>query len=386
MPELHVLRVFCGEAGSGGNPLGVFLDGAEVRRQDRQGIAGRARVHRDGVRRRRGARRDADLHPGRGAAVRRASRWWGRPGSWPASAAAVAALRPPAGEVPVREDGGLTYAAARPEWSPEFEFVELGSPAEVEALDGPPEGHDAVGVWAWIDEGAGIVRERVFAPRYGIAEDEATGSAAITLSARLGRELDIRQGAGSRILARPLDDGMVEIGGRVELERGARASAVDRRSVGALGIEPRPADQRSAAATVGPRPAATLASSMAAGAGAITSYEGAGDPRVGHATAGWRRKLTEYERKRSFDKTPEPRGGRGRRRGRPLRRPGAPRSAAALGPAAGAGRRARLVGAAEGGAAGPEGEPAGRPHRGPSARVPRRSRARSRRASTARGR
>ena len=89
---------------------------------------------------------------------------------------------------------------------------------EVDALRGPPEGHDAVGVWAWVDEGAGVVRERVFCPRYGIDEDEATGSAAITLAARLGRQLDIRQGAGSRILARPLDDGMVEIGGRVELD------------------------------------------------------------------------------------------------------------------------------------------------------------------------
>ena len=116
----------------------------------------------------------------------------------------MTALPPPAGVVPVRTDGGLTYAAARPEWSPEFEFMQVLTPADVEALEGPPEGHDAVGVWAWVEEVAGIARERVFAPRYGIAEDEATGSAAITLSARLGRGLDIRQGAGSRILARPL--------------------------------------------------------------------------------------------------------------------------------------------------------------------------------------
>jgi predicted PhzF superfamily epimerase YddE/YHI9 len=138
---------------------------------------------------------------------------------------AVAALRPPAGEVPVREEGGLTFAAGRPEWMPEFEFVQVGSAAEVEALRGPPDGHDAVGVWAWIDQGAGVVRERMFAPRYGIDEDEATGSAAITLSARLGRELEIRQGAGSRILARPLDDGMVEVGGRVALDE-ARSFSV----------------------------------------------------------------------------------------------------------------------------------------------------------------
>ena len=69
-----------------------------------------------------------------------------------------------------------------------------------------------------MDEGAGVIRERVFARRYGVVEGEATGSAAITRSARLGRELDIRQGAGSRILARPLGNDMVEIGGRVELD------------------------------------------------------------------------------------------------------------------------------------------------------------------------
>jgi predicted PhzF superfamily epimerase YddE/YHI9 len=56
-----------------------------------------------------------------------------------------------------------------------------------------------------------LIRERVFAEPYGITEDEATGSAAVVLPARLGRELDIRQGNGSRILARPLAGGLVEL-------------------------------------------------------------------------------------------------------------------------------------------------------------------------------
>ena len=217
MPELHVLRVFCGDGGSGGNPLGVFLDGDEVPAGDRQGIAadlgfsetvfvddatrGEIRIFTPAV----------ELpfagHPVVGTAWLLAR-----------ERGAVATLRPPAGEVPVRVEGGLTFAAGHPEWMPEFEFVEVGSAAEVEALRGPPEGHDAVGMWAWVDEDAGVIRERVFCPRYGIDEDEATGSAAITLSARLGTELEIHQGAGSRILARPLDDGMVEIGGRVALD------------------------------------------------------------------------------------------------------------------------------------------------------------------------
>jgi predicted PhzF superfamily epimerase YddE/YHI9 len=216
MPELHVLRVFCGPAG-GGNPLGVFLDGGEVPAGDRQAIAaelgfpetvfvddadrGRVRIFTPGT----------ELgfagHPMVGTAWLLA-RTHGE----------LATLNPPAGAVPVREEEGLTFAGGRPEWSPEWDFVQMGSPAEVEGLAGPPEGRDAVQVWAWTDERAGLVRARVFAPRYGIAEDEATGSAAITLAARVGRELEIRQGVGSRILVRPHSDGMVEVGGLVELE------------------------------------------------------------------------------------------------------------------------------------------------------------------------
>ena len=132
---------------------------------------------------------------------------------------AVATLRPPAGEVPVRVEGGLTFAAGRPEWMPEFEFVEVGSRGGGGgASTGLPRATTRSGCGRGSTRPRGSIRERVFCPRYGIDEDEATGSAAITLAARLGRELDIRQGAGSRILARPLDDGMVEIGGRVELD------------------------------------------------------------------------------------------------------------------------------------------------------------------------
>jgi predicted PhzF superfamily epimerase YddE/YHI9 len=118
----------------------------------------------------------------------------------------------------VRYEDGHSFVAARPEWSPEFEWERLDSPADVEALSGPPGGHDHIGAWAWADEAAGTIRARVFPVRYGIAEDEATGSAAILLCVRLGRTIDIRQGRGSRIGARPLGDGYVEIGGRSVLD------------------------------------------------------------------------------------------------------------------------------------------------------------------------
>jgi len=61
------------------------------------------------------------------------------------------------------------------------------------------------------------IRSRCFPTDFGILEDEATGLAAVMLGGELRRPLTIRQGVGSEILVRPQPDGMVEIGGRVEL-------------------------------------------------------------------------------------------------------------------------------------------------------------------------
>ena len=216
MPKLHVLRVFTGEGGAGGNLLGVFLDGPGVPERDRQGVAAdlafsetvfvddaaeaRLRIFTPGT----------ELpfagHPLVGAAWLLARE--GRE---------VPVLRPPAGEVPVRFEGDLTFVSGRPEWAPDFEHIRLDSPAEVDALTGPPEGHDLAGAWAWEDEREGRVRVRVFPARLGIEEDEATGAHAVRLAALLGRGISIRQGRGSLILAEPQPDGSVEIGGRTEL-------------------------------------------------------------------------------------------------------------------------------------------------------------------------
>lgn len=80
----------------------------------------------------------------------------------------------------------------------------------------PPAGSDLFAAWAWLDEEAGLVRARVFPVRLGIAEDEATGAAATRLGAELGRPIEILQGRSARIRVRPLEEGLVEIGGRVE--------------------------------------------------------------------------------------------------------------------------------------------------------------------------
>ncbi len=217
MPALHMLRVFCGDGGGLGNPLAVFLDGAAVPPAERQRVAadldlsetvfvddaasGEIRIFTPAV------ELDFAGHPAVGTAWLLAR-----------ERAPVKALRPPAGKLPVRYASELVFVAARPDSAPPFAYRRLGSPDEVDALEGPPAGHDLVGAWAWLDEAAGVVRARVFPTRLGIAEDEATGAAAVRLSASLGRPLEIHQGRGSRILARPLADGMVEIGGRVELD------------------------------------------------------------------------------------------------------------------------------------------------------------------------
>ena len=74
-----------------------------------------------------------------------------------------------------------------------------------------------MGVWAWEYEDAGFVRARVFAPRVGVEEDEATGAHAVRIAAWLGWRVTIRQGKGSLIFAEPRPDGNVEIWGHTEL-------------------------------------------------------------------------------------------------------------------------------------------------------------------------
>lgn len=216
MPVLHVLRVFVNEDGEWGNPLGVLVDGGRVPEAERQGVAaelgfsetvfvedadgGRIRIHTPTI----------ELpfagHPLVGTAWLLAHE--GMP---------VGALQPPAGEVSVRREAGATFVAARPEWVPPFEYRRLESPAEVRALIAAGQ-ETNVYAWSWIDEAAGTIRARSFVPEAGIAEDEATGSAAIRLCSRLDRPIVVHQGHGSVLLCRPLPDGRVEVGGSVVLD------------------------------------------------------------------------------------------------------------------------------------------------------------------------
>lgn len=130
-------------------------------------------------------------------------------------------LRPRlADEVAVWEDDGLTWARCSVADAQTWDLVRLDSAADVEALPvppGPEYGHHQF--WAWIDEPAGVLRARNFAPDLGVIEDEATGSAAVHLARLHGRPITIRQGRGSVIAARPAErPGWSEIGGRVVAE------------------------------------------------------------------------------------------------------------------------------------------------------------------------
>ena len=216
--ELTVVRVFIGPDGRGGNPLGVFLDGAAVEPGRRQAVAHELgfseTVFVDEVVDR--VARVAIFTPGRElpfAGHPTVGTSWllaqqGRP---------VDVLRVAAGDVGTWQADGMTWIRARAAWAAEFTYRRLASAQAVDTFDPPPLGAPGVYVWAWEDEPAGRIRSRSFPTDFGIAEDEATGLAAVVMGDRIGRPLVIRQGVGSELLVRPGPDATVEVGGRTAL-------------------------------------------------------------------------------------------------------------------------------------------------------------------------
>ncbi|MDV7197823.1 PhzF family phenazine biosynthesis protein [Rhodococcus kroppenstedtii] len=218
--DVHVVRVFTDPEGRHGNSLGI-VDAAAVAPSARQELARRlnysetvfvdvpsaptestaVRIHTPA----------AELpfagHPTVGTAA-----WLARRGT------PVTALDVPAGSVAVRIDGDEVSVRARADWAPEFEIEQLSTVDAVLAVDPAryTDGHHYV--WAWVDEAAGRIRSRMFAPDMGIAEDEATGAAALRITAHLGRSLAIEQGRGSQLITTLGDDGWIDLGGRVAAE------------------------------------------------------------------------------------------------------------------------------------------------------------------------
>lgn len=216
--DVSVVRVFTDDAGQHGNPLGV-VDAAEVAEPQRQELAAQLGysetifVDSDGSQHASATIYTPAVelpfagHPTVGLS------WWLRTHGTP-----VHTLSVPAGEVRVRYDGDMTWVRSRAAWAPEFELHHVASVDEVEATDPTEftEGHHYV--WAWIDEGSNQIRSRMFAPSMGVAEDEATGAAAVRITDALGRGLTIAQGRGSQLVT-TLSGEWIELGGRTIAER-----------------------------------------------------------------------------------------------------------------------------------------------------------------------
>jgi predicted PhzF superfamily epimerase YddE/YHI9 len=200
MPQVHVVRVFVGPGDTGGNELGVFLDGAAVPQDRRLAVTAELgfseTVFVDDLATAQiaifvpAAELPFAGHPTVGTSWLLAE--VGRP---------VSVLRVPAGDVPTWREGNLTWIRARPAWV-DFRvlprFVEYATAREVDTLPGHS-GEPWLYAWAWEDQAAGRLRSRSFPTWAGIAEDEASGAAAVLMGARLGRSMTIRQGVGSQI-------------------------------------------------------------------------------------------------------------------------------------------------------------------------------------------
>ncbi|MFF9686123.1 PhzF family phenazine biosynthesis protein [Streptomyces sp. NPDC014623] len=229
VPEgIDVLRVFCGPDGRHGNALGVVRDGRRYPGNESRQVLARKLGFSETVFVDDPERGTVDIRtPGLRLPFA------GHPLVGAAWLLDLEVLELSVGDVTARQDGEFTWITARPEWAAPRKLERYASAAEVEELTGPPAGEGWLYVWAWEDEAAGRVRARAFPRRHdacgdshsggagacagGVEEDEATGAAAMLLSAELGRALNITQGRGSQILTAPAPDGMMEIGGRVAL-------------------------------------------------------------------------------------------------------------------------------------------------------------------------
>ncbi|MFG1794714.1 PhzF family phenazine biosynthesis protein [Nocardia sp. NPDC049149] len=213
--QVDVVRVFTDSAGRFGNELGIAR-AADVPEADRQALAAKAGYSEtvvvedavDEVARMRIYTPTVELpfagHPSVGTA------WWFAGHGTP-----LRRLIVPAGPVAVELAEGLTWITARAEWAPDFTFHQLGDTEELAALRPDDFSGGPHYLWAWVDENRGALRSRMFAPTLGIPEDEATGAAAVAITALLRRGLVITQGKGSQIFSAWDSDGWVRLGGRV---------------------------------------------------------------------------------------------------------------------------------------------------------------------------
>ena len=219
MPVLHVLHVFCDSEGRFGSPLGVVLDGPAIPPERRQPLAAELgfseTVYVD----------DPDSAQLQIFTPAAELAFAGHPlvgTAWLLSrhlSGPVTQLNPPAGPVPTWTSDDHVWIRAPLAAAPPWRLNHVADATSVDAMTEPPHpDQDADQFWAWIDQQAGTVRARVFAARYGVAQDEACGSASMLLAAHLGRAITIQHGNGSLIHASPAPNGTADVGGRVVLD------------------------------------------------------------------------------------------------------------------------------------------------------------------------
>jgi len=211
--QVEVVRVFTDPDGRFGNPLGI-VDGAAVPPADRQRVAAELgyseTVYVDdaatGVIRIFTATSEMAFagHPTVGVA------WWLHSQGFAADT-----LRVPAGDIPVTRHGELTSVRADSTWGSKWDWRQLESPEAVLAADPTSYSAGHTFIWSWIDEPAGTLRARAFAPAMGVPEDEATGSAVTQLTGQLSRDLLVIQGAGSHLHTTWHPPTHATVGGRV---------------------------------------------------------------------------------------------------------------------------------------------------------------------------
>jgi predicted PhzF superfamily epimerase YddE/YHI9 len=216
--DVTVLRVFTDQDGNFGNPLGV-VDTSQAEPSERQRIATQLGysetifidVPESGANTAHARIFTPTIQlPFAGHATVGGS-WWLRDHGTP-----IHTLQVPAGIVQVTYEDDLSAVSARSEWAPEFAIHDLGSTDELFAAD-PDDYPDDIAnyLWTWTDRDTGSIRSRMFAANWGVAEDEATGTAAVRITDYLSRDLTIVQGKGSVIYTRWSAEGWVRIAGRV---------------------------------------------------------------------------------------------------------------------------------------------------------------------------
>lgn len=227
--EVAVVRVFADATGAHGNELGIIRSSSVTEGREQTialGLGFSETVFVDALG---PAVGDASAAQSRGATIRIftpaqelpfaghpsvGTAWW-----LAAQGDPVGVLHERAGDVAVSADGDVVWITAKAAWAPEFEWHPLGAVGEVDAIDPGvfTGGHHYA--YAWIDESAGRLRARMFAPDMGIPEDEATGAAAVRVTAELGRDLHISQGVGSELMTALAGDDRIRVGGRTVYDR-----------------------------------------------------------------------------------------------------------------------------------------------------------------------